>query len=175
MAGMQRVGEIMIPVEKYPSVRDKATLRDAIAVMESAELEVDRRKSLPRVLLVFDEIDVLVGYIRRRDIMQGLEPKFLTLQPLEYRKKLFDVAIDPNLLELSFDRVVKGIREQADRPVSDVMNPIEITIDADDHMIKAVYEMVTYNLSLVPVIKEGRVVGVLRSVDLFHELVKLVQ
>ncbi len=172
---MKRVGEIMIPVDKYPSVRDKATLRDAIAVIEGAELEVDRRKSLPRVILVFDEIDVLVGYIRRRDIMQGLEPKFLTLQPLEYRKKLFDVAIDPNLLELSFDRVVKGIREQADRPVSDVMNPIEITIDADDHMIKAVYEMVAYNLTLVPVVQEGRVVGVLRSVDLFHELVKLVQ
>ncbi len=171
---MKRVGEIMIPVDKYPSVRDKATLRDAIAVIEGAELEVDRRKSLPRVILVFDEIDVLVGYIRRRDIMQGLEPKFLTLQPLEYRKKLFDVAIDPNLLELSFDRVVKGIREQADRPVSDVMNPIEITIDADDHMIKAVYEMVAYNLTLVPVVQEGRVVGVLRSVDLFHELVKLV-
>jgi hypothetical protein len=165
MTAMKRVGEIMIPVDKYPSVRDKATLRDAIAVIEGAELEVDRRKSLPRVILVFDEIDVLVGYIRRRDIMQGLEPKFLTLQPLEYRKKLFDVAIDPNLLELSFDRVVKGIREQADRPVSDVMNPIEITIDADDHMIKA---------TLVPVVQEGRVVGVLRSVDLFHELVKLV-
>jgi predicted transcriptional regulator len=175
MTAMKRVGEIMIPVDKYPSVRDKATLRDAIAVIEGAELEVDRRKSLPRVILVFDEIDVLVGYIRRRDIMQGLEPKFLTLQPLEYRKKLFDVAIDPNLLELSFDRVVKGIREQADRPVSDVMNPIEITIDADDHMIKAVYEMVAYNLTLVPVVQEGRVVGVLRSVDLFHELVKLVQ
>jgi predicted transcriptional regulator len=174
MTAMKRVGEIMIPVDKYPSVRDKATLRDAIAVIEGAELEVDRRKSLPRVILVFDEIDVLVGYIRRRDIMQGLEPKFLTLQPLEYRKKLFDVAIDPNLLELSFDRVVKGIREQADRPVSDVMNPIEITIDADDHMIKAVYEMVAYNLTLVPVVQEGRVVGVLRSVDLFHELVKLV-
>jgi predicted transcriptional regulator len=175
MDGIKRVGEIMIPVDKYPSVRDKATLRDAIAVIEGAELEVDRRKSLPPVLLVFDEIDVLVGYIRRRDIMQGLEPKFLTLQPLEYRKKLFDVAIDPNLLELSFDKVVKGIREQANRPVSDVMHPIEITIDANDHMIKAVYEMVAYNLTLIPVLEEGRVVGVLRSVDLFHELVKLVQ
>jgi hypothetical protein len=130
MDAMKRVGEIMIPVAQYPSVRDNTTLRKAIEVIVGAVLEVDRRKSLPRVLLVFDGIDVMVGTVRRRDIMRGLEPSFLVSQPLEYRKKLFDVAIDPNLSELSYDRVVKGIRAQAERPVSDVMRPIEATLDA---------------------------------------------
>ena len=106
MAGVKRIREIMIPVTRYPSVRDNATLRDAIEVIVSAELEVDLKKSLPRVILVFDGIDVLVGYIRRRDIMRGLEPNFLVSQPLEYRQKLFDVSVDPNLSELTHDRVV---------------------------------------------------------------------
>ena len=172
---MRRVREIMIPLEQYPSVRDNATLEEAIAVIESAQLEVDLRKSLPRVLLVFDEINVMVGTVRRRDIMRGLEPKFLVSQPLEYRKKLFDVAVDPNLSELSYDRVVKGIREQARRPVSDVMRPIEATIDADDHIMKATYEMVSLDLALIPVLHDGRLEGVVRSVDVFHEFAKLLQ
>jgi predicted transcriptional regulator len=173
MDATKRVCEIMIPVERYPSVRDNATLRDAVRIIVDAELEVDRRRSLPRVLLVFDGIHVLVGYVRRRDIMRGLEPRFLVSQPLEYRKKLFDVAIDPNLSELSDDRVVKGIRAQADRPVSDVMRPIEATIDAEDHVMKAVYEMVSLDLNLLPVLQERHLVGVIRSVDVFHELAEL--
>lgn len=165
----------MIPVDQYPSVRDNATLREAIATMEGAELEVDLKKSLPRVLLVFDGIDVLVGYVRRRDIMRGLEPNFLASQPLEHRQQMFDVSFDPNLLELSFDRIVKGVRTQAERPVSDVMRPFEAILDADDHVMKAVYEMVSLNVSLLPVLHAGDLVGVIRSVDVFRELADLVR
>ena len=172
---MRRVREIMIPVEQYPSVRDKATLREAIAKIEEAHLEVELRRSLPRVLLVFDEIDVLVGTVRRRDIMQGLEPKYLLSKPLEYKKKLFDIDVDPNLAELSYDRVIRGIREQANRPVSDVMRPIEAILDAEDHVMKAVQEMVALDISLIPVLQEGRLVGVVRSVEVFHELARLVK
>jgi predicted transcriptional regulator len=170
---MKRVGEIMIPIEQYPCVRDNTSLREAIAVIESAQLEVALRKSLPRALLVNDEIGVYVGYVRRRDIMRGLEPQSLIAKPLEYRKKLFEVAIDPNLSELSWDHVVKGIRQQGNRPVSDVMRPIEVILEADDHVIKAVYEMVSLDLNLIPVVENGEAVGVVRSVDVFHELALL--
>jgi len=170
----RRVREIMIPIEQYPSVSDTATLREAIIAIEGARLEVDLRQSLPRVLLIFDAIGVMVGYVRRRDIMRGLEPKTLINQPLDYSKKPFDVEIDPNLSELSYDRVAKGVLAQADRPVTDVMQPNDILIDADDHVLKAIYEMVSYDLSHLPVISDGHLVGVVRSVDVFHELFKLV-
>jgi CBS-domain-containing membrane protein len=172
---MRRVADFMIPVESYPSVRDTAPLREAVAIIESARLEVERRQSLPRALLVFDEIRVAVGYVRRRDLMRGLEPKFLLSQPLTYRQKLFDVAVDPNLSELSYDRVVRAIREQANRPVSDVMRPIEATVDAEDHLAKVVNEMVSLDLALIPVMRDRRLVGVVRSVDVFHELAQLLR
>ncbi|MDH4045020.1 MAG: CBS domain-containing protein [Gemmatimonadota bacterium] len=175
MDSVKRVRDVMIPLEQYPAVRDTATLREAVDVMKTAEIEVDRRKSLPRVLLVFDAIEVLVGYVRRRDIMRGLEPKYLVVQPLEYRKKLFDVAVDPNLSELSYDRVITGIREQASRPVSDVMQPIEAVLQADDHIMKAIYEMVSQDLTLIPVVDGKQLVGVVRSVELFHELVQVLR
>lgn len=172
---MKTVGEVMVPLDQFPSVRDNTPLREAVEVIENAQIDQGGRKSLPRVIFVYDEIGVFVGYVRRRDIMRGLEPRSLVSQPLEYRKKLFDVAIDPNLSELSYDHVVKGIREQGNRPVSDVMQPIDAVIDADDHVIKAVYEMVSLDVSPIPVLKDGHVVGFVRTVDVFRELALMLQ
>ena len=174
MNAITEVRAVLIPIDRYPSVRDTATLREAIRVIESAQLEVKLRKSLPRCLLVFDGIGVMVGYVRRRDIMRGLEPRFLLTKPLEYRGKPFDIAIDPNLSELPFDRMVKAIRNQADRQVSEVMRPIEAILKADDHITKAVSIMVSLDLSLIPVLDGNELVGVVRSVDVFQELAKLV-
>lgn len=177
LSDLKRVKEIMIPVEAYPSVRIGDTLKQAITVIESAHLEVGRRRSLPRVLLVFDHDDDLVGIVRRRDIMRGLEPDFLVNQPLEYRVKLFDVGVDHHLAELSKElspeRVLRGLREQAGRPVRDVMRPIATTLKPDDRLMKAVYEMVSLNESLLPVAEKDEVLGVVRSVDVFHELARL--
>lgn len=175
MREMKTVGEIMVPLEQYPCVRDNTTLREAVEVIENAQIEVGQRKSLPRVLLVYDEIGVFVGYARRRDIMRGLEPTSLVSRPLEYRKKLFDVAVDPNLSELSWDHVVSGIREQGEKPIREVMRPIEAIVNADDHIIKAIYEMVSLDVSPIPVLKDGKVVGVVRTVEVFHELALLLQ
>jgi CBS domain-containing protein len=172
---LKRVAEVMIPLEHYPSVHPDDTLRAAVAAIEDAHLEVGRRRSLPRVLLVIENGEELVGILRRRDIMRGLEPPFLVSQRMEYSKKFFDVAVDPNLSELPFDRVVKGIRAQADRPVRDVMRVVEATIHPDDHVMKAIYEMVSLNHSLIPVVRDGRVLGVIRSVDVFHELALLLR
>ena len=59
---MKTIGEIMVPLEQYPCVRDNTTLREAIDAIESAQIEVRQRKSLPRGLMVYDEIGVFVGF-----------------------------------------------------------------------------------------------------------------
>ncbi|MBI5117786.1 CBS domain-containing protein [Candidatus Poribacteria bacterium] len=170
---LKRAGNIMIPLDRYPHIPYWFTLRQAIAEMEKSELETNGRKSLPRILLVFDEAYKLLGMVRRRDILRGLEPKFLTSEPLEYRKKLFNVKVDPTLFELSSEKMVKGIREQAERPVSEVMLPIVATVDYADNIIKVIYEMVDNNVSLLPVLQDQKVVGVVRSVDVFHEAARI--
>jgi CBS-domain-containing membrane protein len=173
MERIKRVGEVMIPLDSYPHIPYWFTIRQAIVEMEKHELDVGGRRSLPRVVLVFDEKYQLMGTVRRRDILLGLEPKNLVSKPLEYRKKLFDVKIDPNLSEISYDKMLRGIKEQAERPVNEVMQEIKASVDVDDHIVKAIYEMVSNNVSLLPVLKAGRVVGVVRSVDLLHEIAQL--
>lgn len=92
-----QVGEIMIPLDKYPHVSCNHTLRQAMEIIENATLNIDGRQSLPRSVLVFNEDYQLIGRIRRRDILRGLETEFLARKPLEYRKKIFNVKIDPSL------------------------------------------------------------------------------
>ena len=170
---MKRAGDIMIPLDEYPHIPYWFTLRQATAELEKSEVEIEGRKSLPRVVLIFDEKYQLMGMARRRDIMRGLEPEFLMGRPIESRKTLFDVKVDPNLSELSYDRLLDGIRKQAERPISDVMRPIQATVDHQDHLVKVIYEMVDRGLSVLPVLKGGKVVGVVRSVDAFREIAEI--
>ena len=183
-------GEFMIPLEEYPHVSQSCTLREVVELMEKSQLEVDGRRSLPRVVLVFDnnnqlmgircvkfcnqfDNNQLMGTVRRRDILRGLEPKFLSSEPMQYRKKLFDVKVDPNLAEISYEKMLHGILKRSKRLVNEVILPIAATVDYEDHIIKVIYEMVDNNVSLLPVLKEESVVGVVRSVDVLHEVAQI--
>jgi CBS domain-containing protein len=168
------VQDIMVPLEEYPCISETLTLHDAI--MEMA-VQILRKKqlSLPRVALVFDEsLSELLGMLRRRDIMRGLEPRFLVSGSLKYRRKLFNVRIDPNLAELSYEKIIAHIRKRADRLVREFMMPIRATINHDDHIMKAMSEMVDQNISLLPVLEDDKIVGVVRSVDVLSEIALII-
>jgi CBS domain-containing protein len=165
------VRDVMVSLEEYPCISDTCTLAEAIDQMRKATILRKERASLPRVALVFDDgFNDLLGVLRRRDIMRGLAPRFLASGALDYRKKLFDVKLDPNLPELSFDTRIARICERSGRLVREFMMPIKITIDGSDHIMKAVHTMVEQNVSLIPVLDGNRVVGVVRSVDVLREL-----
>jgi len=142
--------------------------------MERAQLEFRGRRSLPRLLLVFDQNNELVGLVRRRDLLRGLEPKFMRAKPLDYRKRMFDVELDSNLLEMASEKIVDGMKDRSRRSVRSIMITDVVTIDYNDHLLKAIYEMVTHDITSLPVVKDNRVVGVVRTVEVFHEVAKLV-
>ncbi|MCP4728074.1 MAG: CBS domain-containing protein, partial [bacterium] len=96
------VSDIMVYLDEYPAVASTATIRDAVDKMANFQIDINNAKSRPRVVLVLDKKDRLVGFVRRRDILRGLEPSFLQSKLLKYQKKLFDIKIDPGLSELSF-------------------------------------------------------------------------
>jgi len=166
--------DIMISLEGYPHIPYWYTLRQAIDVIENATIIFSDRTSLPRALLVFDDDQQLLGIVRRRDILKGLEPKFLRTMPMPHRKQLFDVEVDPDLVDFSTGRIAKAMQEQAEHKVSEVMQPIVATVRHDDHLAKVIYKMIHWDLNLLPVVKDGTVVGVVRSVDAFHEIAKTV-
>jgi CBS domain-containing protein len=165
------VRDIMVPLAEYPCIPDTHTLRQAIEEMGKARILRNDQASLPRTALVFDAgFHELLGMLRRRDIMRGLEPRFFLSGSLDYSRKLFNVEVDPNLSELTYDKIAAHLRKRADRLVRDFLAPIRASIRHDDHLMKAICEMVDHNTSLLPVLKNDDVVGVLRSVDVLHEI-----
>lgn len=168
-----RAGDVMIPLDQYPHIPYWFTLRQAMVEMEKSDLLVEGRQSLPRVVLIFDERYELMGMVRRRDIMRGLEPQVLKKRPLDDRRRMFSAEHADHLEEQSYEAILAGVIEQAESSVGDIMLPIEHTVDFHDHIFRVVYEMNASDLSLLPVIHDGQVVGVIRSVDVFREVTKM--
>jgi CBS-domain-containing membrane protein len=172
---IKQVKEIMVPMETYPHIPYWFTLRQAIVEMEPAVLDSNANKSLPRLsLLVFDEKYQLLGMVRRRDLMRGLDPEALQSASLDFHKKLPHPEQDSSSQKPFFDRLMKTIQERAESLVSDVMLPVTATVDQEDSLIHVVYEMVENDLSFVSVLEGKEVVGIVRIEDVFYEMARLV-
>ena len=164
--------DIMIPIEKYPNIFPGATIKEAIVEFEHAFLNVDGQMSLPRALLVIDKQHSLLGMVRRRDILKALEPRFMQPMAHHHPKELVDIEGDPDLIALSAGKIINSIKAQAGQKIDDIMLPADLmfTANYNDHIAKIIYVMAIRDLNLLPVMQDGKVVGVVRSVDVFHEL-----
>lgn len=170
---IKKAGDVMISLDKYPHIPYWFTLRQAMAEMENAEFEINGNKCPCRVLLIFDEKYQLLGTVRRRDILRGLEPEFLSNLVMKERKQFFESNAYQQSKQATIDKLKENILERSQRPVSDIMRIIRATVNYDDNLIRVIYEMVDNNVSVIPVLKDNRVVGVARSEDVFHEVAKL--
>jgi predicted transcriptional regulator len=75
---------------------------------------------------------------------------------------------------MSYDKMLKEIKNQAETPVGEVMVPIKMTVNHDDHIIKVIYDLTVTNVSIVPVMKDDKVVGVVRTMECLDEMAKIV-
>ena len=166
---------LMIPIEKYPQISQSSTLKDAVRMFQQASLDINGQKSLARALLVFDASNNLVGTVRRRDILNALDPENLFGIQSEYSRKLFDVKIDPNLIEIFTDSISNTINKKANLPIKEFMMPILHTVDSEDHLLKIIYEIDLNRSSMIPVSKDGVVVGVVRTVEVLKELAQILE
>ena len=165
MPEQRKIEALMIPLEDYPHIPYWFTLRQAMAIVQEATVKFEGSFE-PRAVLVFDEKYQLMGILTLRDIIIGLEPKFLQETSL--------IKMDPSLTVLLGDFCGPKMKEQSQKPVSEVMSPIKVTVNASDPIAKALYLMIKENLGLIPVMQGGKVTGILRLSDLFDEISKIV-
>jgi len=161
----KKVKDLMIPLEDYPHIPYWFTLRQDMAIVREAAVKFEGSFE-PRAVLVFDEKYQLMGILTLRDIIQGLEPRFLQETNL--------VKGDPNLAVLMGDLFGPGLKEASQKPVSEVMSPIKVTAQGNDPVAKAIFLMIKQNVGLMPVIQDNKVTGMIRLSDLFLEISELV-
>ena len=165
MAIDPKIKDLMIPLEDFPHIPYWFTLRQAMAIVREATIKFEGAFE-PRAVLVFDEKYQLMGILTLRDMIKGLEPKFLQESSL--------VKMDPNLTVLMGDLSGPAMRAASQRPVSEVMSPIQVTVDGGAPIVRALSVMVKENVGLMPVMLADKVAGMIRFGDLFNEVAKVV-
>jgi CBS-domain-containing membrane protein len=161
----KKVKELMIPLTDYPHIPYWFTIKQAVAIAKKAALGLEG-KSEPTTLLVFDEKYQLMGSLTMEDLIRGIEKKFSRSNG--FMSKEWDT---PVFFEGLF---TEGVKEEAQKPVSEIMSPVKESVAPDESIIKAVYLMIEKKLSIVPVIEKGVVKGVIRLQEIFNELAVLV-
>jgi CBS domain-containing protein len=162
----KKVADLMIRLEDYPHVPYWYTLRQAMAIVREAAIKFEGTFE-PRSVLVFDEKYHLLGILTLKDIIRGLTPKLLQGAVTKLQAA---VDLDSTLADLEADISGPKIKEASQTAVSEVMSPIKATVDAGDTLAKALFVMVKEDMSRMPVMAEGRVVGIIRLSDLFQEI-----
>ncbi len=172
MPNAKKVRDLMVEITEYPHIPYWMSVREAIFLIRST---YDKKSGLGihRMVLVFDEKYQLLGVLTPRKLLIGLEPKFLRKDEKSLYQGLTgaDYAGLSTLLEGTFS---EGCKEEAEKPVSEVMMPVEAKVDVSDSIAKAAFIMIQADVSLIPVMEGEIVKGVLRMSDVFNELTKIV-
>ena len=166
----KKIRDIMVPAGEYTAIAADASFKDAAGLMKKSFCPKEGEPCTGHsTLLVFDN-NMLVGLLTLDDLLKAIEPQYL--KGKTYRGWTVDTAWSiPVFWEGLFtDRTYEAI----DKKVSDIMSDVEFRVDADDALIKAVYGMGKQKILILPVMEEGRVVGMVRSIEIFREICELV-
>lgn len=158
--------DVMVGIFEYPHVPYWFTISQAIRIVKVSFLSAKKYPE-PMAILVFDEKYNLMGTLTLKDILKGLEPRFL--KPSE---KAQVPKEDESTLSLIWDTLfTKESKELAEKPVSEIMVPAKYFVEPDEPLTKAAYLMIHNDLVLLPVLEgKKKFVGLVRMIEVFDSI-----
>jgi CBS domain-containing protein len=166
MSDSKAVKDVMIGIFEYPHVPYWFSISQAIRIVKASFISTKKYPD-PMAILVFDEKYNLMGTLTLKDILRGLEPRFL--KPSE---KAQVPPEDESSLSLIWDTLFdKSSKELAEKPVSEIMVPAKYYVEPNDPITKAAYFMIHHDLVLLPVLEDKKkFVGLVRMIEVFDEI-----
>jgi len=166
----------MLPLENYPKVSHKGTVKDAFNAIRDAELSRSGRLQPPRAVLVLDSKGHIVGQLGHLDFLRALEPRYRLLADFD---KLAKSWLTPEMTE-SVMEMFNWFREDfsevclkaGEVKVTDIMRPISESVSSEDSLQSAIHAFIVWQSPRLMVIDGGKVVGVIRLADVFDLLGK---
>ncbi|MGQ9558261.1 MAG: CBS domain-containing protein [Desulfurispora sp.] len=164
----RQVRDLMVNVEQYPAVTSDATFREVAAALKRSCPQAGGDVQT-RAVLVYEN-NLLTGLVSLEDLMRAIEPQYL--KGGTYRGWTVDAAwAIPVFWEGLF---TERCLDAAERRVREIMRPVDFCVNADDPLIKAVYGMGKYQTNILPVVEEERVIGMIRSIEIFQEITSII-
>ena len=151
----KQLKDILIPLSGYPHMPYWGTLREAIAQLNLA-YETGHHS-----VLIFDEAEKGVGTLSQKNILRGLEPKFSTRYKQGGSARWRDLLASDSHKRLTL-------------PVEGFMSRIRAEGQANDGILKAAHILSQEKTDLLPVVENGKLIGVVLMEDLFQEITNAV-
>ncbi len=166
------VRDIMIPIDDYSTVSQKATLKEAVFTLRGSYCELNSESCTEaghRTVFVLDDDGRLQGILDFNAILKTLIPEVAG----GITQRLAAAGVSAAFAEAdasSLDDANLGfrarIRKNAQAKVTDIMLKIRGTIQADASLMDALKTIFRNKITKLPVYEGDRLVGVLRDADL---------
>ena len=166
MSNSKAVKDLMIGIFEYPHIPYWFSISQAVRIIRASFLSTKKYPE-PMAILVFDEKYNLMGTLTLKDILKGIEPRFL-----KPSKKAQVPEEDESGLAIIWDTLfAKESKELAEKPVSEIMAPAKYFVEPADPITKAAYLMLHHDLVLLPVLEnKKKFVGLVRMIEIFDEI-----
>ncbi|MBW2060507.1 MAG: response regulator [Deltaproteobacteria bacterium] len=165
------VRDVMIPTEEYTTLTMQNTVQDAIeSLKESFTAKISTSRIMEtghRSVLVIDQKGNMQGILTIVDLLQGIMPPYLfapkpsMADTIQYSPMFWKGMFTGNIQDLS------------KRSLQEIMSPAPPTIADDKNLMEAAYTLVKNQARRLAVMREGKLVGVVREQDLFFEMERI--
>ena len=167
----------MVPLESFPHVEESCTLRGALHAFSTEHITMHGETALPRILLVFaeDGEETLLGMIRKRDVLEGLSPRWFFKPEGHHPEAVYDMELDTHIGEVLADKVISRFQDRMERTITEHIQPISGVVDADDSLVAIFVMLVERGHHMLPVREGDHIIGVVRDVEVIwavHEILE---
>jgi hypothetical protein len=158
--------DVMIGIFEYPHIPYWFSINQAVRIVKVSFISTKKYPE-PMAILVFDEKYNLMGTLTLKDVLKGLEPRFM-----QTSGKVEGYKEEESELSLIWDSLFsKQSKELAEKAVSEIMSPAKYFVEPNDPITKAAYLMVHHDLVLLPVLEnKKKFVGLVRMIEVFDEI-----
>ncbi|OAT80816.1 CBS domain-containing protein [Desulfotomaculum copahuensis] len=156
------VKDVMVPVSDYSTVSGEATVREAISALRGSFHREGRAWHGHYSVLVLDREGRLAGLLTLRSLLRAVGFKDLT----------DDIWIKAESWGWYF---MEKMQTGAGVRVRDIMRPLELaTVNARQTLKQAAHLLLTHQVNSLPVLEDGKVTGILRTIDVFRAIDEII-
>lgn len=175
------VKEVMVPLAKYATVPETATLFEAVIALEKAQQQFDQTRYRHRAVLVYDDNRQIVGKVSQLDILKALEPKY---EQIEDAKSISRLGFSRQFLKKMIDQfnlwnkpLVDICKKAGSMRVKDFMYaPTEGEyIEESATLDQGIHQLIVGHHQSLLVTRDKEIVGILRVTDVFKEVCNIMK
>lgn len=169
------IKELMVPLADYATVREEATLYDAVLALEESQNKLGQNQVKHRAVLVLAAGGNVSGKLDMINILKGLEPRYAQIEETEQGGPIFTTEFIRSMMEKYslWEKPLDYLCKKAGRiKVTDLVPaPTEGEyISEEGTLNEAVHQLVIGRHQSLLVTRDGRVVGILRLSDVFEQV-----